>query len=60
MGYRLNCLDETVFMALPKALLTEFGIDFILESCGLNLQKKEGIQNKTLVKSQSQRMCASP
>ena len=33
MGYRLNCLDEPVFMAVPKPMLTEFGIHFRLESC---------------------------
>ena len=33
MGYSLNCLDETVFMAVPKPLLTEFGIHNRLESC---------------------------
>ena len=32
MGNRLNRLDETVFMAVPKPLLTEFGIHFRLES----------------------------
>ena len=26
MGYRLNCLDEPIFMALPKAMLTQFGL----------------------------------
>ena len=26
MGYRLNRLDEPVFMAVSKAMLTEFGI----------------------------------
>ena len=34
MGYRLNRLDEPVFMAVPKPMLTEFGIHYILESCG--------------------------
>ena len=33
MGYRLNRLDEPVFMAVSKPLLTEFGIDHWLESC---------------------------
>ena len=33
MGYHLNCLDEPVFMAVPKPMLTEFGIDYRLESC---------------------------
>ena len=33
MGYRLNCLDEPVFIAVSKPLLTEFGIHHRLESC---------------------------
>ena len=36
MGYRLNRLDEPVFMAVPKPMLTEFGIHYILESCGIH------------------------
>ena len=35
MGYRFNRLDEPVFMAVPKPTLTEIGIHFRLESCGL-------------------------
>ena len=34
MGYRLNCLDEPVFVAGPKPMRTEFGIHHRLESCG--------------------------
>ena len=37
MGYHLNCLDETVFIAVPKPLLNEFGIHHRLESCDLLL-----------------------
>ena len=33
MGYRLNCLDEHIFVVVPKPLLTEFGIHYRLESC---------------------------
>ena len=33
MGYDLNCLDEPVFIAESKPLLTEFGINLRLESC---------------------------
>ena len=33
MGYRLNRLDEPVFMAVSKPLLTEFGINHRFESC---------------------------
>ena len=34
MGYRLNRLGETIFMAMSKPMLTEFGIHYRLESCG--------------------------
>ena len=37
MGYHLNRLDETIFMAVPKPLLTEFGIHHRLESCDVLL-----------------------
>ena len=33
MGYHLNRLDESVFMAVSKPLLPEFGIHHRLESC---------------------------
>ena len=33
MGYRLNRLDEPVFMAGLKPMRTEFGIHHRLESC---------------------------
>ena len=33
MGYRLNRLDEPVFIEVSKPLLTEFGIHYRLESC---------------------------
>ena len=33
MGHCLNRLDEPVFMAVSKPLLTEFGIHHRLESC---------------------------
>ena len=33
MGYRLNRLDEPVFEAVSKPLLTEFHIHHRLESC---------------------------
>ena len=35
MGYCLNRLDEPVFIAVSKPLLTEFCIHHRLESCGL-------------------------
>ena len=34
MGHRLNRLNEPVFIAVSKPLLTEFGINLRLESCG--------------------------
>ena len=34
MGYRLNRLDEPIFMAVPKPMLIEFGIHYRSESCG--------------------------
>ena len=37
MGYRLNRLDEPVFIAVPKPMLTEFGINHRFESCALVL-----------------------
>ena len=37
MGYRLNRLDEPVFIAVSKPLLTEFGIHHRLESCAILL-----------------------
>ena len=37
--YCLNRLDELVFMAGPKPMLTEFGIHQILESCDTYLQQ---------------------
>ena len=33
VGYHLNCLDEPLFIAVSKPLLTEFGIHHRLESC---------------------------
>ena len=37
MGYHLNRIDESVFMAVSKPLLTEFGIHLRLESsCAVN------------------------
>ena len=32
LKHRLNCLDEPVFMAVPKPMQTEFGIHQRLES----------------------------
>ena len=33
MGYRLNRLDEPIFMAVPNLMLTDFDIHYRLESC---------------------------
>ena len=41
MGYRLNRLDEPVFMAASKPLLTEIGIHQGLESCGYHFQNTQ-------------------
>ena len=41
MGYRLNRLDEPVFIAVSKPLLTEFHIHHRLESCGRNWSGNE-------------------
>ena len=35
MGYRLNRVDEPVFIAMSEPLLTEFDIHHTLESCGI-------------------------
>ena len=40
MGYRLNRLDEPIFMAGPKPMRTEFGIHLRLESCVLIVTDK--------------------
>ena len=40
MGYRLNRLDEPVFMAGPKPMRTEFGIHHRLESCAKEISLK--------------------
>ena len=37
----MNRLDEPVFMAVPKPMLTEFGIHYRLESCE-NVWEKSG------------------
>ena len=34
MGHCLNRLDEPVFIAVSKPMLTEFGIHYRLERCG--------------------------
>ena len=38
MGYHLNRLDEPVFIAASKPLLTEIGIHHSLESCEIYLE----------------------
>ena len=45
MGHCLNRLDEPVFMAGPKSMLTEFGIHHRLESCGQLLAAAKGKQS---------------
>ena len=47
MGYRLNCLDEPIFMAGPKPMRTEFGIRQRLESCvHLKLLDEEEVEKQ--------------
>ena len=41
MGIRLNRLDEPVFTAGPKHLLTEFGIHHRLESCEILSKERQ-------------------
>ena len=48
MGYRLNRLDEPVFMAVSKPLLTEFGIYHRLESCAMQRILRAAIINEHL------------
>ena len=52
MGYHLNRLDEPIFMAVPKPMLTEFGIHYILESCAVHIiypQCKVSLQHNSYV-----------
>ena len=54
MGYRLNRLDEPIFMAVLKPMHTEFGIHYILESCvlfqkRLVVKKHREAQNASLL-----------
>ena len=42
MGYRLIRLDEPVFIAVSKPLLTEFGIHYRLESCDTHYKVSQG------------------
>ena len=48
VGYRLNRLDEPVFMAVSKPLLTEFGIHHRLESCVTNIHNITHVYIKNL------------
>ena len=41
MGYRLNRLDEPVFMAGRKPMQTEFGIHHRLDSCAALFSLKD-------------------
>ena len=44
MGYRLNHLDEPVFIAVSRPLLTEFGIHHRLENCEVLMLRRNFIQ----------------
>ena len=48
MGYRLNRLDGPVFMAVQKPMLTEFGIHYRLESCGMYYGADTMIEGKKI------------
>ena len=50
MGYRLNRLDKSVFMAVPKPMLTEFSIHYRLESCDQIHFRNMIVQNLRLLK----------
>ena len=55
MGYRLNHLDEPIFMAVSKPLLIEFGIHHRLKSCAgfFNiLDQNQARKNSTVQKTQ--------
>ena len=52
MGYRFNRLDEPVFIAVSKLLLTEFGIHYILEGCEWNVNQFIFVPTKSEFKSQ--------
>ena len=54
MGNRLNRLDDSILMAVPKPLLTEFDIHYRLESCA---QEKEQEREKW---SQGEGGCREP
>ena len=43
MGYRLNRLDEPIFMAVPNLMLTDFDIHYRLESCESLSVKKSAL-----------------
>ena len=53
MGYRLNRLDEPIFMAGPKPMRTEFGIHLRLESCVRDQFSYSVIKNIEIVHSAS-------
>ena len=57
MGYRLNRLDETVFMALTKPMLTEFGIHYRLETCAVHNLQQDLATNFALYSHFSQYYC---
>ena len=48
VGYRLNCFDKPVLMAVSKPLLTEFGIHLRLESSDHVLLPEEQRNNDTV------------
>ena len=55
MAYRLNCLDEPVFMAVSKPMQTEFGIHHRLESCGVFWNNYSDLVNMFIIKKSIKR-----
>ena len=53
MGYRLNRLDEPVFMAVSKPMQTEFGIHLRLESCEEYLKQPKPCKKVICVNGES-------
>ena len=59
MGYCLNRLDEPVFIAVSKPLLTEFGIHHRLESCVIDCSSTFYGTSNILAKSDHSCKCAA-
>ena len=53
MGYRLNRLDEPVFMAGPKPMRIEYGIHQRLESCAISIGGETVLQSVCMLSPKS-------